>query len=69
MALPLLLSAPALAESAKGIVFNDTNKNRTLDPGEKGIANVLVSNGEAVVKTNDKGQYQLEVGNDAILFS
>lgn len=68
VALPLLLSAPALAETAKGIVFDDANKNRILDPGEKGIPDVLVSNGETVVKTNAVGQYQLEVDNDTILF-
>src|SRR6056297_1296271 len=33
---------------ARGIVFEDTNRNGTRDPGEKGIAGVGVSNGAAI---------------------
>lgn len=53
---------------AKGVVFEDTNRNRLRDEGEPGIAGVLVSNGEAVVKTDENGAYVLPIDDDTILF-
>ncbi len=58
----------AHAATAKGVVFHDANGNQVRDAGEAGIPDVLVSNGEKVVKTNAEGKYRLPVGNDTILF-
>lgn len=55
-------------EIAKGVVFNDINKNGLLDKKETGIPHVSVSNGREVVQTDAKGQYQLPVGKDNIVF-
>ena len=53
---------------ARGYVFHDQNKNGIKDPGEDGIANVCVSNGEMVVVTDSDGYYELPVDNDTIIF-
>jgi 3',5'-cyclic AMP phosphodiesterase CpdA len=53
---------------ARGTVYEDTNKNNKKDSKEKGIAQVAVSNGIDVVLTNAKGEYELPVGNDNIIF-
>jgi len=42
-----------------GRVYHDQNGNSQYDSSEVGIANVLVSNGEQVVKTDAKGLYHL----------
>lgn len=39
-------------EQARGFIFHDASKNRLMDPSEKGIAGVAVSNGTALVQTN-----------------
>ena len=43
----------------KGKVFSDNNSNGMMDPGEKGLADVLVSDGENVVKTDQNGKFSL----------
>lgn len=43
----------------KGHVFLDNNKNGVFDLDEIGVANVLVSNGHEVVKTDKDGSFQL----------
>jgi len=53
---------------AKGYVFEDANKNSKKESNESGIAGVSVSNGVNVVQTDNKGYYELPVGNDNILF-
>ena len=53
---------------AKGFVFSDDNNSGIKDTNEKGIAKVSVSNGREVVLTDDKGYYELTVGNDNIIF-
>ncbi|UIR56512.1 calcineurin-like phosphoesterase C-terminal domain-containing protein [Sphingobacterium sp. SRCM116780] len=55
-------------EFAKGVVFNDTNKNGIRDKKEVGIPSVSVSNGIEVVQTDTKGNYTLPVTNDNIIF-
>ncbi len=54
--------------TAKGIVYEDLNGNGKKDKKEKGIANVAVSNGVDIVLTNPKGEYQLSVGDDNVIF-
>jgi hypothetical protein len=43
----------------KGKVFIDHNKNGIMEHVERGVSNVLVSNGRDVVKTDKKGYYEL----------
>lgn len=64
----LLQVAGATAQTATGYVYTDKNGNGKKDRGEAGIANVSVSNGREVVKTDKNGSYKLPVGNDNILF-
>lgn len=54
-------------ETAKGFVFEDLNGNGKKDRGEKGIANVAVTNGVDVVLTNNRGKYRIEISNDAVI--
>ncbi|MBV2223594.1 MAG: metallophosphoesterase, partial [Cloacibacterium sp.] len=64
-----LCSAFSFAQQqATGYVFEDTNKNGIKDRKEKGIANVSVSNGVDLVKTDETGKYTLPVENDNIIF-
>lgn len=64
-----LLAFEASAQQfAKGVVYEDVNKNGKRDKKEKVLANVAVSNGREVVQTNNKGEYALPVGEDNILF-
>jgi hypothetical protein len=53
---------------AKGVVFHDANGNQKLDPGEKRLPGVRVSNGHDVTTTNEEGKYQLPIDDDAIIF-
>lgn len=61
------LSARA-QETAKGTVFEDLNGNGKKESREKGIPNVAVSNGIQVAQTDEKGHYELPVGEDQIIF-
>lgn len=47
-----------------GIVFSDDNANGRHDPGEMGVAGVLVSNGLDIVRTGDDGRYSIRVRDD-----
>lgn len=53
---------------AKGFVFEDLNGNNKKEKKEKGISGVAVSNGIDVVLTTSKGEYQIPVDKDHILF-
>jgi len=55
-------------QKATGYVYFDRNNNQIRDAGEKGIAEVAVSNGTEVVKTNKKGHYTLPISNDSPVF-
>ena len=60
----LLLSStgPALAESLpcdQGIVWEDSNGNGRIDPGEKPLAGIKVSDGVRLVSTDAHGHYRL----------
>lgn len=55
-------------QQASGYVYFDRNENQVRDAGEKGVADVAVSNGTEVVKTNKKGRYELPVSGDAPIF-
>jgi len=69
--LVLLLAAASLdavPRMARGMVFEDTNKNRLFDTGEPGIPGVVVSNQREAVKTDEKGFFRLPVGDETIIF-
>lgn len=53
---------------ATGFVFNDENENGRMDPGEKGIPDVLVSNQIRVIKTDGAGRWELPVRDDCVFF-
>lgn len=55
-------------EVLDGVVFEDTNKNSVLDQGEQGLADVPVSNGRDVVRTDAEGRYELPVQNKDTVF-
>ena len=53
---------------AKGFVFHDKNNNAIKEKNEKGIPNVLISNGKDLVKTDRQGFYKIKVDQDSIVF-
>jgi hypothetical protein len=53
---------------ARGVVFHDANENRTFDADERPLPGIRVSNGSAIVKTDNNGRYELPVEADTILF-
>ncbi|MEW4568780.1 calcineurin-like phosphoesterase family protein [Tautonia sp. JC769] len=78
LALPALL-APALRAddddtasdaqpTATGVVFHDRDGDGLRGDDEEGIADVKVSNGRAIVKTDADGRYELPIDDDTILF-
>ena len=66
----LMVLAPGWvhAQTASGYVYHDKNGNGRKDRGEVGLAQVRVSNGREVVKTDARGRYTLPVVSDNILF-
>jgi hypothetical protein len=64
----LFRPAPAGQATATGYVFEDRNNNGVRDSGEKGLANVRVSNGEDIVRTDRDGHWRLEVDDDTSFF-
>lgn len=55
------------AEMASGMVFFDHNGNGVRDHNEHGIRNVSVTNGVDVVRTNDRGEYEIKLPPESIL--
>lgn len=47
-----------------GVVFADVNGDGRHDAGEPGVADVLVSNGRDVVRTDSRGRYTISVRDD-----
>jgi hypothetical protein len=56
------------APTASGVVFEDRSGAGRRQPGDPGIAGVLVSNGHDVVKTDAEGRYALPVDDETIIF-
>lgn len=56
------------AHIAKGVVFSDHNGDGIRNRGEPGIHGVSVSNGIDVVVTNGKGEYEIPLPSESILF-
>lgn len=61
-------AAPVVAETARGTVFDDADRDGILDPGEKGVPAVRVSNGRDVVTTDENGRYEIDVTAPGIVF-
>ncbi|MEO1229693.1 MAG: metallophosphoesterase N-terminal domain-containing protein [Myxococcota bacterium] len=61
-------AAHASETYARGVVFNDINKNGVRDRGEPGVRGVSVSNGLDVVKTDRRGRYRLPVDDETVIF-
>ncbi|NBC20134.1 MAG: metallophosphoesterase [Alphaproteobacteria bacterium] len=55
-------------DQVRGFVFEDINRNAVRDEGEPGLADVKVSNGREVVKTDADGSYVLPVRDDMAVF-
>jgi len=55
----------ALAQTIEGVVFVDENANGVVDPGETGLADVSVSDGASVVRTDNEGRFALEPDENA----
>ncbi|MFP4042310.1 MAG: metallophosphoesterase N-terminal domain-containing protein, partial [Bacteroidales bacterium] len=64
IASPQIIGSGNGAETISGYVFDDSNKNGTMDNGERGVAGVLVSNGLDWVRTNESGFYKISVRSD-----
>lgn len=61
----LLVTGSVLAQqTATGTVFLDANRNGTMDSGERGLAEVPVSNGREVVLTDNDGTFFLPIDED-----
>lgn len=56
------------ADLARGVVFLDRNENGIRDRGERGIRDVSVTNGIDVVRTNGRGEYEIKLPAESILF-
>ncbi len=50
----------AATTAVTGVVYDDANANGRRDPGEKGLAGVVVSDGVSVVVTGSDGAYRLD---------
>ncbi len=55
-------------ENVSGYVFEDLNGNNKKDKNERGIADVAVSNGINVTKTDQSGKYTLDLAEDQMIF-
>ena len=61
-------TAVTAAETARGHVYVDADADGRRDTGEAGLADVAVSNGHRVVKTDAQGRWQLEVEEGDVIF-
>lgn len=56
------------AQNIEGYVFVDHNNNSIMDPDEKGLYGVMVSNQKEVVMTDNKGHFQLKLIEGNFIF-
>jgi hypothetical protein len=68
--LSVLAAAPLAAQQqdVRGSVFVDENRNGRRDPNERGLADVGVSNQDAVVATDSIGEFRIARGPNGIVF-
>lgn len=68
-ALFALVASPIHAQrTVHGVVFNDANGNGVMDPGERPVPGVVVSNQLDVVVTDAAGRYKLPADEKTIVF-
>ncbi|HEV8410144.1 MAG TPA: metallophosphoesterase [Gemmatimonadaceae bacterium] len=67
-ALALVASPIQAQRTVHGIVFNDANGNGVMDPGERPVPGVVVSNQRDVVTTDAAGRYRLAADENSIVF-
>lgn len=58
----------ALAESASGVVFEDLDGDGVRDDGEPGLADIRVSNGRKITRTDADGRYEIDLSPGEVLF-
>ncbi|MDJ0865196.1 MAG: calcineurin-like phosphoesterase family protein [Myxococcota bacterium] len=63
-----LAAAPAAAETARGVVFDDRDGDGVRGAAEPGVPGVRVSDGRRVVRSDAGGRWSLEIGDAAIVF-
>ncbi len=68
--LSIAVAAPVPAQPSlvQGTVFVDANRNGQRDPGERGLADVTVSNQDTVIATDAAGAFRIPRGPNAIVF-
>jgi hypothetical protein len=62
------LSLAANGQTVTGVVFEDRSRSGRRQPGDPGIAGVLVSNGREVAKTDGEGRYVLPIEEGTAVF-
>ena len=66
--LALSLGIARQPSGVTGVVFEDTNGNGIRDSGERGIANVAVSNQDTVVVTDASGSFRMTPRGSGVVF-
>ena len=61
-------SEPVKTQVAKGTVFHDINGDGKKDAGDLPMADVKVSNGLDIVRTDTQGRYELPIGDEGQVF-
>jgi hypothetical protein len=68
LAVPALIARAQTAAPVSGMVFIDANANGARDASERGVADVVVSNQQQVVKTAGDGSYRLPGAGYGVVF-
>ncbi len=63
----ILTPVRGTAETARGVVFVDSNRDGIRDVGEVGVPKVLLTNQRTFVETGAGGEYSIEMDEDDIL--
>jgi hypothetical protein len=66
---PAQAPAPGAPRPVSGVVFDDANRNGRRDPGESGLAGVVVSDLRDVTLTGSDGRYTIKAAPDAAVIS
>ena len=61
---PEIVRTEAVVEQFSGVVFHDQNGDGKRSEGEPGVADVLVSNGRELVRTDSQGRYSIAAINN-----
>lgn len=64
----LILAPIKATQVIKGVVFEDVNKDGIQQRNEKSLQNILISDGDTIVKTDIKGMYSLKVSGNSVVF-